>query len=186
MIEEAGSSKQKTGKVGFKKRARLNAVDSSAVGNSYWFRGLATMRAFSRHIARPGSAKVPLWMTRRAQSIQSHLPKIAQPTIWQSMIPKFLKRSDAPRASKKSSTRDRNPATVYVIIFLLIGSNAMQGIATKREMANFSRNTDAQIGLLKEVIKRIQNGEKVDVEDILGTGDPVAEKDWERGSRISA
>jgi hypothetical protein len=44
-------------------------------------------------------------------------------------------------------------------------------IALRNEFAAFSRRADAKIGLLKEVIERIQNGEEVDVEGLLGTGD---------------
>ena len=45
----------------------------------------------------------------------------------------------------------------------------------------FSQKTDRQIALLKEVIRKIQNGEEVDVEAALGTGNPERELDWEKG-----
>lgn len=43
------------------------------------------------------------------------------------------------------------------------------------------RRADAKIGLLREVIERIQKGEKVDVEGLLGTGDERREREWEEG-----
>ncbi|KAI9707444.1 MAG: hypothetical protein M1836_000405 [Candelina mexicana] len=52
-------------------------------------------------------------------------------------------------------------------------------IALRNEFLNFSRKADAKIGLLKEVIKRVQRGEDVDVEGLLGTGDSEKEKEWE-------
>ncbi|RFU25863.1 hypothetical protein B7463_g10479, partial [Scytalidium lignicola] len=52
-------------------------------------------------------------------------------------------------------------------------------IALRQDFANFSRRADAKIGLLKEVIEKIQNGEDVDVEGLLGTGDREREKEWE-------
>lgn len=52
-------------------------------------------------------------------------------------------------------------------------------IALRNEFAAFSRRADAKIGLLKEIIERVKNGEKVDVEGLLGTGDYQKEKEWE-------
>jgi len=52
-------------------------------------------------------------------------------------------------------------------------------IALRNEFTAFSRRADAKIGLLKEIIGRIQNGEEVDVEGLLGTGDAQKEKEWE-------
>lgn len=57
----------------------------------------------------------------------------------------------------------------------------MQLIAIKRDFATFTRRADAKIGLLKEIIERIKNGEEVDVEGLLGTGDKEREQEWEEG-----
>lgn len=54
-------------------------------------------------------------------------------------------------------------------------------IALRNDFAAFSRRADAKIGLLKEIIERIQKGEEVDVEGLLGTGDEKREKEWEQG-----
>ena len=66
-------------------------------------------------------------------------------------------------------------------MFLLIGSNAMQLLALRNDFTTHSRRVDAKIGLLKEVIERVQKGEDVDVKGLLGTGDPEKEKEWEQG-----
>lgn len=58
---------------------------------------------------------------------------------------------------------------------------SIQMIALRNEFATFTRRADAKIGLLKEIIERIKNGEEVDVEGLLGTGDPQREKEWEEG-----
>lgn len=65
---------------------------------------------------------------------------------------------------------------------MLIGSNAIQLIALKNDFVAFSRKADAKIGLLREVIERVQNGEEVDVAGLLGTGDKEQEKEWEEGN----
>lgn len=48
-------------------------------------------------------------------------------------------------------------------------------------MANYSRKADAKIALLKEVFERVQRGEEVDVEGLLGTGNEQVDKEWEEG-----
>ena len=54
-------------------------------------------------------------------------------------------------------------------------------IALKKDSEAFNRHADVRIGLLREVIEKIQNGEEVDVEKVLGTGDPRKEATWEEG-----
>lgn len=54
-------------------------------------------------------------------------------------------------------------------------------LTLKNDYAAYSRTTDAKIELLREVIKRVQSGEKVDVEKLLGTGDEAKEREWEEG-----
>ncbi|KAH7313402.1 hypothetical protein B0I35DRAFT_480090 [Stachybotrys elegans] len=95
--------------------------------------------------------------------------------FWKSLIPKPLRREN--RASLKS--REWNPATYFIVIFLLIGSMSIQMIALRNSFARYMRQSEVRIGLLKEVVERIQAGEKVDVEKLLGTGDAQKEADWE-------
>lgn len=47
-------------------------------------------------------------------------------------------------------------------------------------MLNFTRQTEARLETLREVIQRVKNGEEFDVKKALGTGDPEQEKEWEQ------
>ena len=98
------------------------------------------------------------------------------------MVPRFLRqRKPTVNKTKVPKSKEWNPATFYIVIFLLIGSNAIQMIALRNEFINFSRKADAKIGLLKEVLERVQRGEDVDVEGLLGTGNEEQEREWEEG-----
>ncbi|CAK7197430.1 hypothetical protein SEUCBS139899_000077 [Sporothrix eucalyptigena] len=119
------------------------------------------------------------------QRSYSSLPTIAQSSFWKSLIPKPLRRNkdgSLPVANAVSSARkakEWNPATFYIFIFLFIGSMSIQMIALKKDFDTFMRQSDVKIGLLREVIERVQKGEKVDVERVLGTGDPAKEAEWD-------
>lgn len=110
-------------------------------------------------------------------------PRAVQPSIWQSIVPRALResKSDTGNIKHNKSQKEWNPATFFIIIFLLIGSNAIQLISLRNDFLNFSRKADAKIGLLREVVERVQRGEKVDVEGLLGTGDEEKEREWEEG-----
>lgn len=41
------------------------------------------------------------------------------------------------------------------------------------------RRSDVRVGLLREVVEKLQNGEQVDVEKVLGSGDAEREAEWE-------
>ncbi|KAK2794788.1 hypothetical protein FQN52_007558 [Onygenales sp. PD_12] len=97
-------------------------------------------------------------------------------SVWTSIVPKFLRNREWFGAPRK---REPNPATFYVIIFLLIGSQAIRMIGLRNDFANYCRSADAKIRLLKEVIDRVQKGEDVDVKRLLGTGDETKEREWE-------
>lgn len=84
-------------------------------------------------------------------------------------------------ASKIQRSKDWNPATFFICIFLLIGSNGIQMLTLRNEYSSFSRKADQKIALLKEVLEKVQKGEQVDVEKVLGTGDEEQEREWEDG-----
>lgn len=63
----------------------------------------------------------------------------------------------------------------------MVGSQAIQILWLKQENAHSVRRAEAKIGLLREIIGRVQNGEDVPVENLLGTGDAESEKDWAEG-----
>lgn len=44
---------------------------------------------------------------------------------------------------------------------------------------------EAKIGLLKEVIERVQKGEEVDVDGLLGRGNKQQEDEWEEGLEMN-
>lgn len=80
---------------------------------------------------------------------------------------------------KPKRSKEWNPATFYLVIFLLIGSMSINMIALRQRFDTFMRQSDVRIGLLREVVERIQRGEKVDVERALGTGDAAREQGWD-------
>lgn len=109
------------------------------------------------------------------------LPRIIQPSFWASMIPKPLK-----NRSENSRPWEWNPATPYIILGLLVGSQAIQILWLKQDKGHSLRKAEAKIGVLKEVIERVQRGEDVPVESILGTGDADSEKEWAEGKSAGA
>ncbi|KAA8646981.1 hypothetical protein EYZ11_000145 [Aspergillus tanneri] len=115
----------------------------------------------------------------RLHSTSKAIPRLAQRSVWTSMIPKFLRNRSAKDASDTPKSKEWNPASFYIIIFILIGSQAIRMIALKNDYKAYTRTTDAKILLLREVIERVKNGEKVDVEKLLGTGDAGKEREWE-------
>ncbi|KAJ6004797.1 hypothetical protein N7540_012596 [Penicillium herquei] len=114
--------------------------------------------------------------SRRLYASSHSLPKIADTSVWTSMIPRFIRERKS-RPSKKS--KEWNPATFYIVMFTLIGSQAIRMLSLKNGYATYTRSVDAKIELLRGVIERIQSGEKVDVEKLLGTGDEGKEREWE-------
>ena len=97
------------------------------------------------------------------------------------MIPKPLRRSNENK-QKKPKSDEWNPATFFIIIFLLIGSMSINLLSVKQDYAAFVRQSDARIGVLREVVEKLQRGEEVDVERVLGTGDPEKELEWDEGA----
>lgn len=100
-------------------------------------------------------------------------------------MPKAL-RSDPSHKSavfeeSQKKSKDWNPATFFIIIFLLIGSQAIQTVSLQNSFDQFSNETETKLALLREVVGLVQKGEEVDVEDMLGTGNPVKEREWEDG-----
>jgi hypothetical protein len=150
-------------------------------------RQAALLRATASTAGRLGATSFlfPLVLRQAAPGIRnaSSIPTIAQPSFWRSLVPKPL-RSDQKRAGTKGAARSRgwNPATFFIVIFLLIGSMAIQMISLKKDFEAFIRRSDVRIGLLREVVERIQRGEKVDVEKVLGSGDAQREQMWEDGT----
>jgi hypothetical protein len=140
-----------------------------------------------------------------ASASTRYLPRFLDPRIyWQSS------KSDS-KAKGPQGKKPWNPATFYIVrqallpaailwhdstwvaprlisrlaqaIFLLIGSQAIQIIALRLNHDERMRRANVKIAVLKEVIERLQRGEDVDVEGMLGVGNEKDEKSWEDGMR---
>lgn len=149
-------------------------------------------RMFARNLARSRGLLQPKPIRQLVRvpptRALSTVPRIASTSFWKSLVPKPLRRENRavrdPSAPKTSwLSKEWNPATFYIVIFLLIGSMAIQMISLRKNFDAFMRRSDVRIGLLREVVERIQNGEEVDVEKVLGSGDPDREAAWEDGRR---
>lgn len=155
---------------------------------------LAIRRIVARSpaLSRPTAARSTILQTpRQSARLISMQPRVAETSFWKSLIPKPLRSENrvatdgsatTTAATKKAKSKEWNPATFYIVIFLLIGSMSIQMISLRKNFDAFMRRSDVRIGLLREVVERVQNGEKVDVEKVLGTGDPEREAEWEEGT----
>lgn len=132
----------------------------------------------SRHVNRH-------MISQRTYASSSRLPVVASPSFWSSLIPKFLRKPTTPEEAFRhsqvntSAAEEKRTGLTFLILGLVVGSNAINIIALKRQMLNFSRETDAKLELLREVVQRVKNGEDVDVKKLLGTGDKKSEQEWE-------
>ncbi len=98
------------------------------------------------------------------------------------MVPKpFKSQSSQLQEAAQLPQKEWNPATVYIILGLLVGSQAIQTLWLKQDKGHKLRRAEAKIGTLEEIIRRVQSGEDVDVEKLLGTGDPEKEREWAEG-----
>lgn len=148
-------------------------------------------RVAIHRVARSWASLRPLLATQQQQLFIPHaralstVPRIAEVSFWKSLVPKPFRRDPSSKLSKAKTTKQSwfakewNPATFFVMIFLLIGSMSIQMISLRKNFDAFTRRTDVRIGLLREVVERLQNGEEVDVEKVLGSGDSDKEAAWQ-------
>ncbi|KAI1618319.1 hypothetical protein EDD37DRAFT_622329 [Exophiala viscosa] len=151
----------------------------TSVGACWLLKSLA--RGATTRLCRPQSSRS--YVLRRHQhtaSGESRLPRIAQPSIWHSIIPRPLRGRSASAEGKKKPT---NPATYFLWIYLLIGSQAIRIMGIQNDFTTFMRRADLKIEALRQVVEKLQRGEEVDVEKVLGTGDEVQEQEWEEALR---
>ncbi|EME87957.1 uncharacterized protein MYCFIDRAFT_213086 [Pseudocercospora fijiensis CIRAD86] len=143
------------------------------VGTSAWTRtrnGRASRRSYTA--------------TASLLSTEDRMPRIATTSFWTSLVPRFLRRSTSEEeATERARRRDvgaeeRRAGIILLVLGIVVGSNAINIISLRREMLNFSRQTDAKLDLLRGVVSRVRNGEEFDVKKALGTGDPEQEKEW--------
>ncbi|KAI2642893.1 hypothetical protein GGS21DRAFT_197316 [Xylaria nigripes] len=142
------------------------------------------LRAYATAQA-PRAQRSILVLNRQYMRHQSSAPTVMQPSFWISLIPKPFRPKPKPTVDwgtpekKKAKSKDWNPATFFIAIFVLIGSMSIQMIALKRDFSTFMRRAEVRIELLREVVEKIQRGEEVDVERALGTGDAEKEAEWD-------
>ena len=113
-----------------------------------------------------------------ARAYSSAPASVVDAGFWKSLVPKFLRKENR-KELKARRSKDWNPATFFIVIFLCIGSMSIQMITLRNSFERHMRQTEVRIGLLREVVEKIQRGETVDVEKALGTGEPKKEADWE-------
>lgn len=119
---------------------------------------------------------------------------VLDPGLWKSLLPVWLRekkpKSNAQglhekdlKSKAQGRQRQRNPAAYFMVMFVLVGSMSIHMITLRNDAEHHRRRSTARIELLQEVIERLRNGEDVDVERVLGTGDAQREADWEEGKR---
>ena len=169
-------------------RGRCTAMSCNCAARATYRRPNGLQSAWWKPRVAPASRPLATTPILREQSPSHFRPRITEPSIWRSIVPKFLRNDRSSSPPVKSSTtattkppQNFNPITVYIVLFLLIGSNAINQIGLKNDLQNYKRSTDSKIELLKEVIQRIHRGEDVDVAAALGTGNEEKEQEWEAG-----
>lgn len=123
-----------------------------------------------------------LGQSRHASSQNSLLPKLAQTSIWHSIVPRSL-RDRWSQTDKFGKKKPINPASYFIWIYLLIGSQSIRIMGIQTEFDTYMRKADLKLKKLREVVEKLQKGEAVDVEKALGTGDEVQEQEWEDALR---
>jgi hypothetical protein len=134
-----------------------------------------------RSIILPASrATIPRRLHTSQARYSDQLPTVFSREFWANLVPKPFRSTTAPgeKPKPKVKSKEWNPATFFIFIFLLIGSMSINQIILRTEYEAFMERADAKIGVLREVVEKLQKGEDVDVEKALGTGDPVKEQEW--------
>merc|ERR1712000_450657 len=141
---------------------------------------MGSAKMLQRTVLRAAPRRIPQLLTRAAARHSSTQPApatIVDRGFWRSLIPKPLRKENR----SKVKSKDWNPATFFIVIFLLIGSMSIQMIALRNSFGRYMRQSEVKIATLREVVERIQKGEKFDVEKALGTGEKDKEDDWAEG-----
>ncbi|KAG0138711.1 hypothetical protein HOY82DRAFT_544632 [Tuber indicum] len=105
------------------------------------------------------------------------LPRILDPAVWFPFYKTETRKGKA--GSKEGKPKIHNPATFFVVMAMLIGSQAIQMIRIRQTHEDYMWRADTKIAVLREVIERLEKGEDVDVEKVLGVGNEKEEKSWE-------
>ena len=100
--------------------------------------------------------------------------------FWKSLIPKPLRRGKR-KGLKSKATKEWNPATFFIVMFLFIGSMSIQMIALRNQTERYVRQSSVRLGQLRDALKKMRRGEAVDVEKLLSAAEAPKEADWEEG-----
>ncbi|PUU73371.1 hypothetical protein B9Z19DRAFT_1004678 [Tuber borchii] len=119
----------------------------------------------------------PRLIQHPAPSKARFLPRILDPAVWFPFYKTETKKRKA--SSKEKNPKIHNPATFFVIMAMLIGSQGIQMIRIRQTHDDYMWRADTKIAVLREVIERLEKGEDVDVEKMLGVGNEKEEKSWE-------
>lgn len=117
----------------------------------------------------------------------TNLPRVAQPSLWETFIPKALRNRfvnrEADQGTVEARRKEWNPATPFIILGLLAGSMGIHIINLQRSMTAYSRMANQKINKLQRVIHGTQKGKlgQFSPEHELGTGDPQQEAEWKEG-----
>ncbi|KAG5954044.1 hypothetical protein E4U58_000221 [Claviceps cyperi] len=109
---------------------------------------------------------------------------VADPAFWKSLIPKPFRKDNRKHGEGKKS-KEWNPATFFINMFILIGSMPIQMIALRKQSKEYDRQSSLKIARLSETLRRLRNGEEADGDEILGGADE-AQKDLDWAELLTA
>ncbi|KAG5925873.1 hypothetical protein E4U42_003850 [Claviceps africana] len=139
---------------------------------------LRAVRAGRVHVE-PRAPVHPVVGGIRASSTGSGPATITDASFWKSLIPKPFRRENRP-TNERTRPKDWNPATYFIVMFLFIGSMSIQMIALRKQSERYQRQSTVRMEQLREALRRLKNGEDVDVDRLLGGADEVqSDTDWE-------
>ncbi|KAG5933757.1 hypothetical protein E4U60_004279 [Claviceps pazoutovae] len=103
---------------------------------------------------------------------------VADPAFWKSLIPKPFRKENRKHGKGKKS-KEWNPATFFINMFILIGSMPIQMIALRKQSKEYDRQSSLKIARLHETLRRLRNGGEADGDEILGGADEAQKDlDW--------
>ncbi|KAG6121230.1 hypothetical protein E4U14_002408 [Claviceps sp. LM454 group G7] len=103
---------------------------------------------------------------------------VADPAFWKSLIPKPFRKENRKHGKGKKS-KEWNPATFFINMFILIGSMPIQMIALRKQSKEYDRQSSLKIARLHETLRRLRNGEEPDGDEILsGADEAQKDLDW--------
>ncbi|QPH12322.1 hypothetical protein C2857_004454 [Epichloe festucae Fl1] len=124
-------------------------------------------------------ARIPIQPLRAIRFSSSGPATIADAGFWTSLIPKPFRKENR-KMNKGNKSKEWNPATFFIIMFLFIGSMSIQMIALRNQSDRYNRQSTVRIGQLRQALMKLQNGEEVDVDKLLGNVDEAQKEiDWE-------